>query len=146
MIIFLDNAESILDPQATNAREITFGGGRAGPFQGYLSLLHISDHLRSYQLRDHKTLNIVDGGCAGDLLLIYKPGERSDLVDGSCNNSTFTHSQSHYWPQSHVSTSGTMTGWSENGIPIVREFFNTDYNESLAATIELSLSSRCSAN
>ncbi|KAF9643833.1 hypothetical protein BDM02DRAFT_3191163 [Thelephora ganbajun] len=122
VLLVLDNAESILDPHGANAQEIY-------------------DVVEELSRIDNICLNpnIVDGGRTRHVL--YKHGERSDSVDDILQQLGF-----HPLSITLLATVAHHNKWGADRLTIEwdahrTQVLRTDYNGSLAATIELSLAS-----
>ena len=141
MLIVLDNAESILDPKGTNAKEI-------------YSLVDELCRIKTIGLCITSRITTVPPHCkrpkiptlsmeaACDIFYgIYSGGERSSVINDLLQRLDF-----HALSISLLATTASYNGWDYDRL--VKEWntqraqvLQTDYNESLAATIELSLAS-----
>ena len=141
MFIVLDNAESILDPQGTDAREIHATVKELSQF-GNICLCITS---RIFNVPPHcKRLEIptLSMEAARNIFYsIYGDGDRSGTIDGLLQRLDFhalsisllaTTAYENTWDLDRVAKE-----WDEQSVRVLR----TDYNESLATTIELSLTS-----
>jgi len=141
MILFLDNAESILDPQGTNAREIYDVVEELSRFKTICLCItsRISNVPRHCErptiptLSTESACNIFYGICNND--------GRSNIVNDLVRQLDF-----HALSITLLATVACRNMWDYNRL--AREWdthrtqaLRTDYNESLAATIELSLAS-----
>ena len=141
MIIVLDNAESILDPQGTGAREIYTVAEELGQFNNVCLCItsRISTVPRHCKRPIISTLS-VESAC--DIFYgIHDNGNRSDIITNLLRRLDFhalsitllaTMASHNMWDYDRVSQE-----WDAHHVQVLR----TDYNESLAATIELSLAS-----
>jgi len=141
IILFLDNAESILDPQGTDAREIRDAVEELSRFETICLCItsRISNVPRHCERPVIPTLSM---GSACDIFYgIFNHGGRSDIVNDLVKQLDF-----HALSITLLATVALDNMWDYNRL--AREWdthrtqaLRTDYNESLAATIELSLAS-----
>jgi tetratricopeptide (TPR) repeat protein len=141
MIIILDNAESILDPKGKNAAEIYSTVNELCQFKTIC--LCITSRITTVPPRCKRpeipTLSI-EAAC--DIFYgIYGNGGRSSIIDGLLERLEF-----HALSITLLATTASHNAWDHE--ELAKEWdtqraqvLQTDYNESLAATIELSLSS-----
>jgi tetratricopeptide (TPR) repeat protein len=141
IIIILDNAESILDPKGTSAKEIYSVVDELCQFETVS--LFITSRIATVPPRckpiDIPTLSM-DAAC--DIFYnIYVRGGQSSIIDDLLKRLDF-----HALSIKLLATTASHNGWDHDRL--VEEWdaqrahvLQTDYNESLAATIELSLTS-----
>ena len=141
MILFLDNAESLLDPQGADSREIYAIVEELSRFENIC--LGITSRISTvpphYKRPTIPTLSI-ESAC--DIFYgIYENSGRSDTVSDLVRQLDF-----HALSITLLATTATHNMWDYNRLAkewgVHRaQVLRTDYNESLAATIELSLTS-----
>ena len=141
MIIFLDNAESILDPQGTGARDIYAMVEELSQFKTICLCItsRISTVPRHCKRPVIHTLSM-ESAC--DIFYaIYDNGCRSDVITNLLRRLDFhalsitllaTAASHNMWDYDRLAKE-----WDARRVHVLR----TDYNESLEATIELSLTS-----
>ena len=141
MILFLDNAESILDPQGTDAQEIYAVVEELSCFDnlclGVTSrITTVPPHCKQLTIPRLSTESACDIFYA-----IYDKGGRSDIVSDLVKQLDFhalsitllaTTASHNVWDYDRL-----IEEWNEQRAQVLR----TDHNRSLAATIELSLTS-----
>jgi len=141
MILFLDNAEPIFDPEGTNAREIYDVVEELSRFKTICLCItsRISNVPRHCERPTIPTLSM-ESAC-NIFYGIYNHGGRSDIVNDLVRRLDF-----HALSITLLATVALDNMWDYNRL--VREWdthhtraLRTDHNESLAATIELSLAS-----
>jgi tetratricopeptide (TPR) repeat protein len=141
MLIILDNAESILDPQGTSAREIYALVDELSRFKKMClcitsRITTVPRHCRRLEI---PTLSI---GAARDIFYgIYGDRGPSDIVDDLLQRLDF-----HALSITLLATTASYNDWDYDRLAKEwdtkrAQVLQTDYNESLAATIELSLTS-----
>ena len=141
MLIVLDNAESILDPQGTNGREIYAVVNELCQFKTICLCItsRITTVPRYCKRPPIPTLSME---AAREIFYgIYGDAEWSEIIDDLLQRLDF-HALSITLLATTASDNGWNYGrlskeWDEHRAQVLR----TDYNESLAATIELSLAS-----
>ena len=140
-MLFLDNAESILDPQGTNAREIYAIVEELSRFDNIC--LGITSRISTVPLRCKRpTISTLSIESACDIFYsIYNDGGRSDIVNDLVRRLDF-----HALSITLLAATASHNMWSYDRLAKEWEthraqVLRTDYDESLAATIELSLAS-----
>ena len=141
MLIVLDNAESILDPQRTSDREIRAVVDRLSRFKT-ISLC-ITSRITTIP-RHCKRLAIptlsMEAAC--DIFYsIYDKGRRSDIISNLLRRLDF-----HALSIALLATTASHNMWDYDRLALEWDtrrtrVLRTDFNKSLAATIELSLAS-----
>ena len=141
MIIVLDNAESILDPRGTGAREILALVEELSQFETIC--LCITSRISTVPRHCKRpTIPTLSTESACDIFYgIHDNGGRSDIITNLLRRLDFhalsitllaTTASYNMWDYDRVAKE-----WDAHRVQVLR----TDYNESLAATIELSLTS-----
>jgi tetratricopeptide (TPR) repeat protein len=141
MLIILDNAESVLDPQGTGAREIYSVVDELCQFQNMCLLItsRITTVPPHCKRPDIPTLSM-EAAC--DIFYsIYGSRGKSGIINDLLNRLGF-----HALSIKLLATAASHNGWDYNQLAeewdVQRaQVLQTVYNESLAATIELSLTS-----
>jgi tetratricopeptide (TPR) repeat protein len=141
VLIILDNAESILDPKGTNAKEIYSVVDELCQFKTVC--VCITSRITMVPPRCKRpeipTLSI-EAAC--DIFYgIYGDGERSDILNNLLKCLDF-----HALSIKLLATTASHNGWDHDRLATEwgtqrAKVLQTNYNESLAATIELSLTS-----
>ena len=141
MVLVLDNAESILDPQGTNGREIYTTVQELSRFSNICLIItsRITTVPPHFERPVISTLSM-ESAC-GIFYSIYRSGGRSEVVSDLVRQLDF-----HALSITLLATTAFHNAWDYKRL--VKEWdvqrsqaLQTDYNESLAATIELSLAS-----
>jgi tetratricopeptide (TPR) repeat protein len=141
MFIILDNAESILDPQGKNAREIYSVVDELCQFKT-ISLCITSRIMTVPRYCKRPEIPTLSMEAACDIFYgIYGNRGQSDIIDDLLRRLDF-----HALSIALLATTASHNGWDYDRL--AKEWdarrarvLQTDYNESLAATIELSLAS-----
>ena len=141
ILIVLDNAESVLDPQGTDAREIYSMVDELCRFKAICLLITsrittVPSHCK------RPAISTLSMEAARDIFYsIHGVGGRSGTIDGLLQRLDF-----HALSITLLATTASHNMWDHD--ELAKEWdthrakvLQTDYNESLAATIELSLSS-----
>jgi tetratricopeptide (TPR) repeat protein len=141
MFIILDNAESVLDPQGTGAREIYGVVEELSQFKTVcLCITSRITTVPSHCKRPAIPTLSVDAAC--DIFYgIYEGGGRSDIVSDLLQRLDF-----HALSIALLATTASRNVWDYDRLAKEwdarrTQVLRTDYNESLAVTIELSLAS-----
>ena len=141
MILFLDNAECVLDPQGTDARETYAVVEELSRFSNIC--LGITSRISTVPpLCKRPTIPTLSTESACEIFYgIHNTGERSGVVSDLVGRLDF-----HALSITLMATTTSHNSWSYDRL--TKEWdthrarvLRTDYNESLAATIELSLAS-----
>jgi len=141
MILVLDNAESLLDPQGAGAREINATVEELSQFETVCLCVtsRISTVPRHCKRPVIPTLSM--GSACDVFYAIYDNGGRSDIISNLLRRLDF-----HALSITLLATTASHNMWDYDRL--AREWdthrtqvLRTDYDESLAATIELSLAS-----
>ena len=140
MVIFIDNAESILDPQGPDASAICSAVEELSRFENIC--LGITSRISTVPPRFKRpTISALSMESACDMFYDIHDGGRSDVVQDLVKELDFhalsitllaTTTSHNMWDYDRLTRE-----WKTQRTQVLR----TDYNESLAATIELSLSS-----
>ena len=141
MILFLDNAESILDPQGTDSREIYTIVEELSRFSNIC--LGITSRISTVPPHCKRpTISTLSMESACDIFYgIYEDGRRSGIISNLVRQLDF-----HALSITLLATTGSHNMWSYDRLAkewdVQRaQALRTDYNESFAATMELSLAS-----
>ena len=141
MLIILDNAESILDPKGTDAREIYSVVDELCRIKN-ICLLITSRITTVPPYCKHPEIPTLSMEAACDIFYsIYNNRGRSNIINGLLHRLDF-----HALSITLLATTASYHAWDHNRVAQEwdaqrAQVFQTVYNESLAATIELSLSS-----
>ena len=141
MVLVLDNAESILDPQGTNGREIYTTVQELSRFSNIC--LIITSRITTVPPHfERPVISTLSMESACDIFYsIYRSGGRSEVVSDLVRQLDF-----HALSITLLATTAFHNTWDYDRLAKEWEVqrsqaLQTDYNESLAATIELSLAS-----
>ncbi|KAF9792081.1 hypothetical protein BJ322DRAFT_1215335 [Thelephora terrestris] len=141
MILVLDNAESILDPQGTDAREIYAAVQELSRFSNIC--LGITSRITTVPPHFKRPMiSTLSPEAACDIFYsIYGDGGRSEVISDLIRQLDF-----HALSITLLATTASHNTWDHTRLAkewnVQRaQVLQTDYNESLAATIELSLAS-----
>ena len=141
MIIFLDNAESILDPQGTGAREIYTLVEELGRFSNICLCVTSRISTVPPHFKRPPIPTLTAEAAHNIFYSIYEEGGQSDIISNLLKRLDFhalsitllaTIASHNMWDHDRVAKE-----WDTHQTQVLQ----TDYNESLAATIELSLAS-----
>ena len=141
MFIILDNAESVLDPQGTNAQEIYAVVEELSQFKT-ISLCITSRITTVPRHCKRPGIPALSMGAARDIFYnIYDDSGRSGVINDLLQQLDF-----HALSITLLATTASHNVWDHDRLAQEwdarrTQVLRTDYNESLAATIELSLSS-----
>ena len=141
IFIVLDNAESILDPQGTDAREIYAAVDELCQFKTIsLCITSRITTVPRYCKRPEIPTLSMESACQ-IFYGIYGDGGRSKTIDDLLRRLDF-----HALSITLLATAASHNGWDYDRLTSEwdthrAQVLRTDYNESLAATIELSLAS-----
>ena len=141
MILVLDNAESILDPQGTDGREIYTTVQELSRFNNIC--LIITSRITTVPPHfERPVISTLSMESACDIFYsIYRSGGRSEVISDLVRQLDF-----HALSVTLLATTAFHNTWDYNRLAKEwdmqrSQVLQTDYNESLAATIELSLAS-----
>ena len=141
MFLVLDNAESILDPQGTNAQEVNTVVEELSQFKTVC--LCITSRITTVPRRCKRPIiPTLSAEAAHDIFYdIYSNNNQSDII-----NHLLERLDYHALSITLLATTASHNMWDHDRLAkewdIHRtQVLQTDYNESLAATIELSLAS-----
>ena len=141
MLIILDNAESVLDPQATGARDIYAAVDELCQFKTIC--ICITSRITTVPWHcDRPEIPALSMKAACDIFYgIYRNREQSSIVNNLLQRLDF-----HALSITLLATTASHNGWDYDRLAGEwdarrAQVLQTDYNESLAATIELSLAS-----
>jgi tetratricopeptide (TPR) repeat protein len=141
MFLILDNAESILDPQGTNAQEVNTVVEELSQFKTVC--LCITSRITTVPRRCKRPIiPTLSAEAAHDIFYdIYSNNNQSDII-----NNLLERLDYHALSITLLATTASHNMWDHDRLAkewdIHRtQVLQTDYNESLAATIELSLTS-----
>jgi tetratricopeptide (TPR) repeat protein len=141
VLIILDNAESILDPKGTGAKEIYSLVDELCQFKRVCVCITSRITMVPPRCKRPEIPTLSMEAACGIFYSIYGDGGRSDIINDLLKRLDF-----HALSIKLLATTATHNGWDHDRL--VAEWdaqrvkvIQTDYNESLAATIELSLTS-----